>query len=306
MPEPLASVRFVGTDEAQRCIDGGAAVLDARGDKRFRRGHLPRAAAIDWTRLRDGRGRTGRLSDDNGKLAHELGERGVERGRPVLVYGDGRDGSGEEGRIAWMLAHLGVGEIAILDGGIGAWREAGLPLERGRAAHAPRARFHPARDRAVRAELDDVRAGAPLLDVRSDEEWHGARPHFEPRGGRIPGARHLEWRGILDGEGRLLPRATIEAKLRARGLLPEDDLVIYCAGGVRSAFVWAALRSLGWRRVRMYDGSFFEWSMRRDLPLEAERKPVGRRVAAWGAALVGAAVATAFGARAIARRQRRA
>ncbi len=291
------AIRFVDPWEAQRLAESGAAVLDARGERGFRRGHLPRAAAIDWTALRDGIGRTGRLSDDDEELAHELGERGVERDRPALVYGAARDGSGEEGRIAWMLAYLGVADVAILDGGIAAWSRARLPLERGDGRRPPRARFHPARDPSLRAGADEVRRAPALVDGRSDDEWHGATPHLEPRGGRIPGARHLPWQRLLDAEGRLLPAATIAARLALLGVQPGDELVVYCSGGVRAAFAWAALTASGWPAARVYDGSFLEWSKRRELPVEHERRPPVRRALRWGAGAVAVGVAAVLGAR---------
>ena len=153
----------------------------------------------------------------------------------------------------------------------------------------------------MRAGVGEVRAADVLLDVRSDDEWEGATPHFEPRGGRIPGARHLEWRRFVDAHGRLLPAATLETRLRALGISRDDELVVYCTGGVRSAFVWAALRALGWPAVRMYDGSFLEWSKRRELPVEHERRPLGRRLVAWGAGVVGVAAASLWAARTLSR-----
>ncbi|HPH27190.1 MAG TPA: rhodanese-like domain-containing protein [Pseudomonadota bacterium] len=279
----LVSSWFVSPEQLEELRAGGAVVLDARESGYFW-GHLPTAQPVKWTDFRDGWGRTGRLDPDVSKMARRLALLGVDSRRPVVVYGDAQRGFGEEGRMAWLLAYLGHPQVYILDGGVAAWRQAGKPLVRGFApkVSAPgqlvvqvntQLRAQRAEVLAVSTALAADSAKPPslplLLDVRSDEEWRGATPYFEARGGRIPGSLHLDWRQLLDAQGRLLPPSQLRALLGRVGVpdgaLP--PLIVYCTGGVRSAFVWAALRSLGATQVKNYDGSFWEWAADTSLPV---------------------------------------
>ena len=75
------------------------------------------------------------------------------------------------------------------------------------------------------------------------------------RGGHIPGARSLPW-GRLDAVVSFGQRPSCRASWGARGLgglSPDREIIVYCTGGVRSAFVVAVLAQLGYRRVRNYD-----------------------------------------------------
>jgi thiosulfate/3-mercaptopyruvate sulfurtransferase len=277
---------FVSPDEAAALISArpGAAVLDARDVSfwGFRAGHLPGAVPIDWKRYRDGWGRTGRLGDP-AEMAARLARLGVDEARPVLVYGDGVAGFGEEGRIAWLLLYLGHGDVHILDGGIAAWRAAGRPLERGGAGDPPPGRFTARPQQALRAEKERARAvsvlasgpgAGVLVDVRTDGEWRGRTPYFEARGGHIPGAVHLPWTRLFDERGRVLPRDRLLDVLLQAGVVRSGpggtpaapEIILYCTGGVRSAMAWAALRAAG-LRASNYDGSFWEWAADRSLPV---------------------------------------
>lgn len=275
---------FVSPDEAAALIGDrarpghGAVVLDARDVSfwGFRAGHLPGAVPIDWKRYRDGWGRTGRLGDP-AEMAARLAGLGVDEARPVLVYGDGVAGFGEEGRVAWLLRYLGHGDVHILDGGIAAWRAAGRPLAKGGAGDLPPGRFTARPQPALRAQKERARAASVpgagvLVDVRTDGEWQGRTPYFEARGGHIPGAVHLPWTRLFDGRGRVLPRDQLRAVLRQAGVISsesgsaEPEIVLYCTGGVRSAMAWAALQAAG-LRASNYDGSFWEWAADRSLPV---------------------------------------
>jgi thiosulfate/3-mercaptopyruvate sulfurtransferase len=281
----LTSV-FISPQQAQQLMATGATVLDAR-DKGYVWGHLPGARPISWLDYRDGWGRTGRLPADLDQLARRLGQLGVASERPVVVYGDAQRGFGEEGRIAWMLSYLGHPQVYMLDGGIAAWRQLGMPLSRGLAPAAARGSDFAAHVQGgLRADKAAVAAalGRPetvILDVRSEQEWHGATPYFEARGGRIPSARHLDWKQLLDDHGRLRRPDELAALLRPLGIGAPDAataaappaVIVYCTGGVRSAFVWAALRSLGVAGARNYDGSFWEWAADRSLPVETDGSP---------------------------------
>jgi thiosulfate/3-mercaptopyruvate sulfurtransferase len=105
----------------------------------------------------------------------------------------------------------------------------------------------------------DTLAGV-VIDARSPEEYAGATPHGESRGGHVPGARSLPFRELRGPDGRLLPRPALEAKLAAIGARPDTPVVAYCTGGIRSAWLVAVLADLGYAHVANYAGSMWEWS----------------------------------------------
>lgn len=251
-------------------------ILDVRPRDEYRAGHIPGAIRIDWSDFRDGWGRTGKLTDDLDDLARELAaDYGVDARRPVVVYGNARNGWGEEGRIVWMLAYLGHPDVSLLDGGFAAWVAAGGATSTADEEALP-AEFTARPDPALRATAGDVdraRHGpAVVLDVRTREEWNGATPYFEARGGHIPGARHLEWKDLIAADGHFDPDAARE-RLRELGLAAPQPVITYCTGGVRSAHTWVLLRALGFTDVRNYDGSWFEWSADDSRPVASEPRP---------------------------------
>ena len=271
-PLVAAALAFVTTPaELASRAAGTVTILDARSTGDYREGHVPGAIRIDWTDFRDGWWRTGKLPSDLVALAARLEESGVDGDRGVVVYGKAREGWGEEGRIVWMLAYLGHSDVSILDGGWSAWRELGLPVSRARESALP-GRFAARPVERIRASAADVAARRPgagtLLDVRTRAEFEGATPHFEARGGHIPGAVHLEWKELLDARGRLDPEAA-RARLRAAGIDPAKPVITYCTAGVRAAEAWLLLRALGYADVRNYDGSWYDWTA-------DERRPVAR------------------------------
>lgn len=107
---------FIDHEQA-RALLPEAVVLDARGD-RAKAPYLPGAQITEWTDIRDGWLRTGRLTDDIRRLRRYFEHRGVRDDRPIVVYGAMADGWGEEGRIWWTLRYLGLKRVVIVDGGI--------------------------------------------------------------------------------------------------------------------------------------------------------------------------------------------
>lgn len=254
---------FVAVDDVPASLDG-VVVLDARSKALFRGGHLPGAARVDWTRLRDGWLRTGRLDDDAARLAAKLAKKGVDDDRRVLVVG-ARPSWGEDARVAWTLLHLGHPAVAVLDGGVEAWRAAGralvvdeVPARGGTFSPRPVPSWRATKQDAIEA----VRGAAQVVDARSRAEYEGATPFFEKRGGRLPGALHLPHDVLLDASGRL--RRDVVDVARDHGVDPARPVVAYCTAGVRSAVVALALRAHG-VDARSYDGSFWEWSADRSL-----------------------------------------
>jgi len=116
-----------------------------------------------------------------------------------------------------------------------------------------------------RQDLEErVAAGTvAVLDVRTAEEYEGSAGYpCDPRQGHIPGAQHLPWEELFEGEGRPRDAASIRALLSERGVDPDGPIVAYCHSGQRSAFAVAALRAAGLPDVANYEGSWHEWSRR--------------------------------------------
>lgn len=251
---------IVDATRARDLIASGALVLDARQDGR---GRIKGAVQVDWRAFapRQGAGRGGLLGAR--ALTRRLRGLGVRQEQPVLVFGDPLGGWGEEGRIVWMLRALGHQAVAMVDGGYRALRKVGVT----RARTADRAgdftaqtplRFWASRE-DVRRRLAQ-RDAVVLVDARQRREYDGETPYGERRGGHLPGAVHLHHKSLLDANGYLLPRRRLQARLKALGISPQRFVIVYCSGGVRSAWLVAVLASLSYHQLANYAGSTWEWS----------------------------------------------
>lgn len=241
----LAGALLVDGAGASALVERGATVLDTRGTMDFLRGHLPGAVRVDWRIGTVGGLLSGKLGPPE-TVAAAFAQVGVSSGRPVLVVGAWAAGWGEEGRVAWDLVYLGHPEVRVLRGGMATWTG---PTEHF-AGRNPRGDFTARIRPELRADPTTIGTGITAIDVREPDEYAGAKRYGEARGGHLPGAVSVPWRSLLDG-----------------AVVPEGPLVVYCTGGVRSAMAWLLLTDAG-RVVANYDGSFWEWSRDRSLPVE--------------------------------------
>jgi thiosulfate/3-mercaptopyruvate sulfurtransferase len=204
------------------------------------------------------------------KAADSLGRLGITHGKAVVAYSDG--GNLYASRLWHVLAHYGHDRVALLDGGIEKWEAEGRPLERG-TVHPLPARFEPRESGSMRGigaeeilkRLED--GELRLVDVRGPAEFAGEQLRAT-RGGHIPGAILWPWEEDLGPDGTMRDPTEIRAQAEAAGLVPEQELVTYCQGGVRAAHAALALRIAGYPRVRVHDGSWAKWGNDPALPIE--------------------------------------
>jgi thiosulfate/3-mercaptopyruvate sulfurtransferase len=202
-------------------------------------------------------------------IGHLFSLRGVSPDRPVVVYE--QDSGMRAARAFWFLEYLGHGDAHVLDGGAAAWQAAGLPQSTDPVAPLPtdwHGQAVPARIATWRDVLDRLGdAHTSIVDTRSIEEHTGTLVRAR-RGGRIPGAVHIEWKRNLAPDGRFKSAGDLRQMYAEAGVTPDREVVTYCQGGYRAAHAYLALRHLGFPNVRAYTGSWKEWGDRDDLPIE--------------------------------------
>jgi thiosulfate/3-mercaptopyruvate sulfurtransferase len=275
-PEVLVSTEWV----AGHLADPAVRLVESNEDPLlYATGHLPGAVEVDWTRdLNDPLRR-----DYLGREAFEALMRriGVAPETTVVFYGDKNNWWATYA--LWVFSLFGHERARVMDGGRLKWKQEGRELTRDVPSHPATEYRAPERDdtriRVFRGEvLAHARAGRPLVDVRSPEEFSGERMHMPDypnegalRGGHIPGARNVPWaRAVEPEDGTFKSAEDLEAIYRReQGLAPDDDVVVYCRIGERSSHTWFVLSHLlGFEKVRNYDGSWTEWGNLVNVPIE--------------------------------------
>lgn len=237
----------------------------AAGRRDYAAAHLPGAVYADLERDLSGppTGGSGRhpLPPPHA-LAARLSGWGVGAESQVVAYDD--NSGAMASRLWWLLRWLGHDAVAVLDGGLEAWREARLPTTAELAARAPR-RFtaRPRPELLVDAvELAEwlARDEVLVVDARSPERFRGEVEPIDPVAGHIPGAINRPFTANLDAEGRFLPAAVLREQWQAvLGGRQSAAVVSQCGSGVTACHNLLALERAGLSGARLYPGSWSEW-----------------------------------------------
>jgi thiosulfate/3-mercaptopyruvate sulfurtransferase len=234
-------------------------------------GHVPGALVLSWLDDLHDPDRRGVLSQD--RLERLLGSLGISAESHVVLYGD--DDNTYAAYAYWVLRYYGHQRVSLLDGGRRAWLSGHGPLSTELPPVTPTRYVSTGADESIRATRDQVLqrfvgapAGTALLDCRTEAEYHGRGgmvvdlPLLLHRlGGHIPGARNVSSAELVDPtSGRLLPPSDLRRLLTVQGVEPQDDVVVYCEVGQRSALGWFVLHEvLRQAQVRNYDGGWAEY-----------------------------------------------
>jgi thiosulfate/3-mercaptopyruvate sulfurtransferase len=232
----------------------------ASGRRVYREGHIPRAIYADLaedlsgTPLAD-RGRHPLPAVAN--LVALFGRLGIDRATQVVAYDD--NGGAIAARLWWLLRYLGHDAVAILNGGMGAWLAAGLPVTQRSVERSPR-EFRGNCRRQWLVTVDQIPMVPRLVDSRDPARYRGETEPFDPVAGHIPGAVNYHFARNLDGSGRFLPAETIGRQLQSvLADTPSSEVVFYCGSGVNACHNLLAVVHAGYHDARLYAGSWSEW-----------------------------------------------
>jgi thiosulfate/3-mercaptopyruvate sulfurtransferase len=273
------------SDRPPLLLDVRWALGDPHGRAHYVDGHIPGAvyADLDTELAAPASPEGGRHPlTDLGELEATARGWGLAEGQQVVVYDD--LGNTAAARAWWLLRHAGVADVTLLDGALGAWRAAGLPLESGLPEDpapgdvALKTVGLPVTDADGAAELA---AHGLLLDARAGERYRGEVEPVDPRAGHIPGAVSAPTGENLAADGTFLPPEVLRerfVKLGAASASPEgspsaspetkaaaaaaaagDRIGVYCGSGVTAAHQIAALYLAGFEAT-LFAGSWSAWS----------------------------------------------
>lgn len=256
---------------AQRLPDSDWVVLDCRHDlanpeagrAAYAGGHLPQAqfAHLDADLSGAKTGGNGRHPlPQRAALLETLRNWGIDDATQIVAY----DASGGmfAARLWWLLRWLGHDAVALLDGGLPAWQQAGQPL----TTTTPTARRGTMTERAALAASVDADAlltnlasnARIVLDARSPDRFRGENETLDAVGGHIPGAKNRFFKDNLQADGRFKPAVELRAEFTALIDTPQAT-ISQCGSGVTACHNLLAMEIAGLPGAALYPGSWSEW-----------------------------------------------
>ncbi len=199
---------------------------------------------------------------ETSEFAAYLSSIGWSGGRLLVAYDEGSNAV--SARLWWMMRYYGQ-PSALLDGGLAAWKDAGLPLESGEPdiESAAEEQLEPDEEMALSTAAIMDQLDSPdlqVLDARAIERFTGKNETLDTKAGHIPGSLNRPFSDNLGADGRFLPPQTLRAQFEeVLGGAGTQAIVHSCGSGVTACHNLFAMELAGLGRTRLYPGSWSEW-----------------------------------------------
>lgn len=242
----------------------------------YRQAHVPGAGFFDIDAFSDPDTALPHMAPSQGRFARLASALGVGAASRVVVYD--QKGLFSAARAWWLFRLFGHERVAVLDGGLPKWLDAGHPVESGEPPPPAPGDFRAAFRPALLRGLGDVLANLDsrdelLIDARARARFEGraAEPRPGLRAGHIPGSLNLPYTELIDEDGTLKAPEHLREAFAALGVDGGRPVVTTCGSGLTAAVLSLALSVAGLRPGALYDGSWTEWGSRDDTPVATGR-----------------------------------
>lgn len=268
---------LIQPDELQTLLDAGAPLLvmdcsfdlmnPAAGRAQFEAEHVAGSLHVDLDRDLSEHGRP--ASEGRHPLpqrvafARRMATMGLSRGMQVVVLD--RQGVNHCGRLWWMLRWCGHAAVAVLDGGLAAWKAAGGKIESGPAGTRDPGDFTAGESLAPALDTNTLmqrlgRADTTVIDARAAARFRGEVEPLDPVAGHVPGALNRPFGENLQPDGRFKPAAQLRAEFeRLLGGRDPAGVVHQCGSGVSAVPNLLAMHIAGLGVSALYPGSWSAW-----------------------------------------------
>ena len=277
-PDALVSTEWLAAhldDPYLRVVDSSfklpGIAPTARED--YDRGHIPGAVFFDIDDIAQPDTSLPHMIPSPDLFARKMEGLGIGDDDRVVVYDS--IGLSSAGRAWWMLRLFGHHDVALLDGGLPKWKAEGRLLDSVVPAPPQRRftpRFDPSLVRDKRALLENLSTGREqVVDARAAGRFEGTAEETRPglRRGHIPGSRNLPSDRVTDPQTHQLRSAEELFELsRDAGIELDRPIVTSCGSGVTACALAFALHLIGHPGAAVYDGSWSEWGLPGDTPVE--------------------------------------
>ncbi|MCF6444883.1 3-mercaptopyruvate sulfurtransferase [Nereida sp. MMG025] len=276
-PKSLVSTDWLAAhlkDPDLRILDASWYLPDAGRDARaeYDNAHIPNARFFDIDEVSDHRSDLPHTVPPVEKFMSRMRAMGIGDGHQVVVY----DGAGlfSAPRVWWTFKLMGKQDVAVLDGGLPKWVSEGRDVEDLPPVVRDRHMTVSRQNQMVRDVTHVARASKlgdhSIIDARPADRFKGEAP--EPRegmrAGHIPGSLNVPFGDLLNDDKTMKSPPQLRAVFEAAGVDLSKPAITTCGSGVTAAVLFLALERIGKTDVSLYDGSWSEWGMFPDLPIE--------------------------------------
>jgi thiosulfate/3-mercaptopyruvate sulfurtransferase len=229
---------------------------------RYYAAHIPGAVFFDIEELSDRPNPLPHMLPLADVFARNVSALGIGDPMDLIIYE--QEGVFSGPRAWWTLRTFGAQNVYLLDGGLRAWIEAGLPTQSGPVHRAP-AVFHATLDQNAVKHFSQIQqmiaAHGQILDARSAGRFAGTSPEPRPglSSGHMPGATSIPYTELVE-DGRLKPVEELRRIFVKKGLDLEQPITTTCGSGVTAAVLALGLEAAGAKQVSLYDGSWAEYA----------------------------------------------
>ena len=256
-------------------------IIDIRDKEDYDNGHLPGALNITDFFYYLSKSSAEDIEKIKNDFQEKLDSNGIKNTDTVVLYEEEMDKRyGGSCRGAFIMKFLGHQKVYVLHGGYSAWLNAGMEISKDETK-TEKSDYKITIDKTwfvdYRETLEAINnPDIHLLDNRDRDEWIGisSSPYgvdYSPRKGRIPGAKWIEWYNFME-ENHGIPMFKSDEEIKRiaeeNGFSQDMHIIIYCFKGSRASNTLLALHKAGYRHLKVYFASWYEWAEISDLPVD--------------------------------------